>query len=126
MAIYWLGRLADIGITEELADLICNENELQREIYRNTDLLTTRYEISDFEGVYLQLVSQAVMALVRIGDAHSNQRELIAKAFEKAFCDGRYYERITKRPKESSEGSMVLTIGDVAFSATRKWFGKTE
>ena len=123
MAIYWLGRLADIGITEELADLICNENEQRREIYRNTDLLTTRYEISDFEGVYFQLVSQAVMALVRIGDAHSNQRELIAKAFEKAFGDGRYYERITKRPKESSEGSMVLTIGDVAFSATKKWFG---
>lgn len=121
MAIYWLGRLCDRGITQELIHLICDENEIRKSVYHRNDLQTTRYEISDFEGVYFQFMSQAVMALVRIGDVHIDLRSQIEKAFLDAFSDDAYYHRITKRPIQSSEGNMAQTMQNIALSAIQKW-----
>ncbi len=120
MAIYWLGRLADKGIVPVLTELICNEKEPERDAY-GQQMLTTRYAVLDFNNLYFQVMSQAVMALVRIGDAHPDVRPQIAKAFADAFADDRYYRRITTRPTQSSEGNMVLTIKKIAFSAAEKW-----
>ncbi len=121
VAIYWLGRLGDRQITQELMDLICNPEENRKAVYHQTDVQTTRYEISDFEDVYFQFMSQAVMALVRIGTAHIDLRPQIRKAFSDAFSDDAYYKRITTRPKMSSEGNMVQTIKNIAFSAVERW-----
>ena len=121
MAIYWLGRLEDAEITPALMELICDEKENCRELYHQGQLLTTRYEVSDFNNIYFQFMSQAVMALVRIGDAHENLRAQIGKAFTEAFADEAYYSRITTRPQESSEGNMALTIKKIAFSAIENW-----
>jgi len=121
IAIYWLGRLSDREIAPELMALICDPRELDKAVYHNKALKTTRYDISDFEGVYFQFVTQAVMALIRIGDAHKELRASIAKAFADAFFDESYYARITKRPRESSEGAMVLGIKNLALSAAEKW-----
>lgn len=120
MAIYWLGRLADRAITEELIGLICDPSEQQHAVYHG-DALLTRYKITDFDGVYFQFISHAVMALIRIGDAHPDLREQIAKGFGTAFSTKDYYERITKRPQESSEGNAVLTVQRIALSAVEKW-----
>jgi len=120
MAIYWLGRLADREITNELISLICNEDEIKKDVYRQS-LLTTRYAVADFEAIYFQFVSQSVMALVRIGDAYPDLRQQIQKAFYDAFSDGCYYYRMTKRPKDSSEGNMVMAIKDIAFSSVENW-----
>jgi len=121
IAIYWLGRLADREITWELSKLICDPKEAEKAIYQEKALKTTRYEIADFQGTYFQFMTQAVMALLRIGDAHPDLREEIAAAFTEAFSTDAYYERITKRPKKSSEGGMVLNMKHIALSAAKKW-----
>lgn len=121
IAIYWLGRLRDRKITPELIRLIRDEGELQKDIYLRQDLHTTRYAIHDFQGVYFQFLSHAVMALVRIGDAHTDLRPEIADAFQAAFSSEAFYYRVTKRPMPSSEGNMVLSIRKIAFSAIRRW-----
>lgn len=120
MAIYWLGRLADATIAEELIRLISDPLEQRRAVYQE-DALLTRYKIKDFDGVYFQFISQAVMALVRIGDAHPNLRSQICEGFLSAFSSEDYYPRITQRPEESSEGNMVLTLKKVAFATLKKW-----
>ncbi len=120
MAIYWLGRLADRTIAEELIRLIRDPLEQQRAVYQK-DALLTRYKIKDFDGVYFQFLSHAVMALVRIGDAHPDLRGQICEGFLSAFSSEDYYRRITQRPEESSEGNMVLTLKKVAFAAVEKW-----
>ena len=121
MAIYWLGRLCDREIVKELICLICDKNEIDKPIYHQKDLHTTRYEISNFEDVYFQFISQSVMALIRIGDAHTDLRNQIEKGFMNAFSDNTYYHRITKRSPQSSEGNMVQAIKNIAFSAIQKW-----
>lgn len=121
MAIYWLGRLADREITGELLRLICDPEETRKAIYHDPTLKTTRYDISAFEGVYFQFMTQAVMALIRIGDQHTDLRPEIAKAFSAVFSGDDYYDRITKRPKESSEGDQVLGMKNLALSTVQKW-----
>ena len=103
--------------------LICDEKEQERPVYQNA-LLTTRYKIADFDNIYFQFMSQAVMALVRIGDMHADLQAQIAEAFRTAFEDGSYYHRITKRPAMSSEGNMALTMKNIAFSAMENWQNK--
>ncbi len=120
MAIYWLGRLADRTIAEELIRLIRDPLEQRRAVYQK-DALLTRYKIKDFDGVYFQFLSQAVMALVRIGDAHPDLRPQIREGFLSAFSTEDYYRRVTQRPVESSEGNMVLTLKKAAFAAIEKW-----
>ncbi len=121
MAIYWLGRLGDREITEELIRLICDPNEAERPVYNQTDVQTTRYKILAYNDVYFQFMSQSVMALIRIGDAHRDLRERIAQAFAEAFSTDDYYHRITARPKDSSEGNMVQSMKTVAFLAAQRW-----
>ncbi len=124
MAIYWLGRLADRQIVPELTALICDPDEQQKPLYHQNDVQTIRYKVADFENVYFQFVSQAVMALVRIGDKHPDLRPQIEKAFLSAFSTDDYYWRITKRPPQGSEGNMARTVKTVAFSAIQKWNGE--
>ena len=121
MAIYWLGRLADREITGELLRLICDPEETRKAIYHDPSLKTTRYDISAFEGVYFQFMTQAVMALIRIGDTHTDLQPEIAKAFSAVFSGDDYYNRITKRPKESSEGDQVLGMKKLALSTIARW-----
>ena len=124
MAIYWLGRLADREILPELIRLICDPEELGHGVYHDPSLKTTRYDISDFAGVYFQFMTQAVMALIRIGDAHKDLQTVIANAFADAFSDDAYYDRITKRPPQSSEGDMVLGIQRLARTRICRWRGE--
>ena len=121
MAIYWLGRLADRLSLPELISILCDPREQNRPIYHDPSIKTTRYEISDFQGVYFQFATQAVMALIRIGDAHTDLRPVICDAFTQAFSDDTYYESITKRPKSSSEGDQVLGIKNLALATVQKW-----
>lgn len=121
MAIYWLGRLGDRDSVSMLIDLICDEKEIEKEVYRSTLQATTRYEVLDFNNVYFQFMSQAVMALIRIGDMHADLRSRIMNAFVGAFADDAYYTRITQRPKESSEGNMVQCMKKIAMATAQKW-----
>jgi len=66
-------------------------------------------------------MSNAVAALVRIGEKHKAQRSKITKAFETEFADNSFFEKITTRPQKSSEGNMVLSIKNIAFSAISRW-----
>ena len=124
MAVYWLGRLCDREITEELIRLICDPNEVEKPVYNQTDIQTTRYKILAYNDIYFQFMSQAVMALIRIGNAHADLRPQIEQAFTCAFSSDDYYQRITTKPKLSSEGNMVQTIKVVALSAAKRWHDK--
>lgn len=121
VAIYWLGRLGDREIVPTLIDLISNPDESCKEIYKRENAMTARYKMRGFEYAYFQFVSQAVMALIRIGDVHSDLRPQIKNAFTSVFSNDDYYHRITTRPKETSEGNMTQIIKVIAFSAIRKW-----
>ena len=120
MAMYWLGRLGDTEILDTLIEIITDENELLLPVY-NREQNTTRYQISAFNGVYFQFASNAVAAMVRIGNQNPDVRNKIAKSFAKAFADGSYYEKITTRPKKSSEGNVAITLKNIAFSAVESW-----
>ena len=121
MAIYFLGRLGDREIIDELINLITDENELNRTVYHQKDTLTTRYKIKEYEDIYFQFISQATMALIRIGNKHKDLQEKIKNAFIKAFSSDDYYYRITTKPKLSSEGNMAETVKAVAFNAIKNW-----
>ena len=120
MAIYWLGRLADETCTDTLIQLLCDEEESRKPVYQ-TRLQTTRYQLQDFNDVYFQFLSQTVMALIRIGDAHPHLRGKIDEAFKTAFAGTEYYTRVTTRPEKSSEGNMVLALKNAAFLSVRRW-----
>lgn len=124
MAVYWLGRLRDREITEELIRLICDPDEVKKPVYNQTDIQTTRYKISAYNDIYFQFMSQAVMALIRIGNAHTDLRPQIEQAFISAFSSDDYYQRITAKPKLSSEGNMAQSIKVVAFTAAKCWHDK--
>lgn len=121
MAIYFLGRLGDRKIIDELINLITDENEQNRTVYHQKDTLTTRYKIKEYEDIYFQFISQATMALIRIGNKHKDLQEKIKNAFIKAFSSDDYYYRITTKPKLSSEGNMAETVKAVAFNAIKNW-----
>ena len=121
MAIYWLGRLADRAITNELIRLICDPDEIKNPVYHQADIQTTRYKIAEYKDIYFQFISHAVMALIRIGDQHADLRPCIEQAFADAFATDDYYYRITTKPKMSSEGNMAQTIKLVAEQAIARW-----
>ncbi len=121
MAIYWLGRLADRDITEELCQLVSSPDEINRPIYHQSGLRTTRYKISEYNDTYFQFMSESVMALIRIGDRHIDLREKIRESFILAFSSHDYYHRITRRPPLSSEGNMVKALKEISFSAIKRW-----
>lgn len=120
MAMYWLGRLGDTEILDELIKIIADEKEILLPVY-NSEQKTTRYAISAFNGAYFQFASNAVAALVRIGNQNPDMRAKIAKAFEDSFSDDTYYAKITTRPEKSSEGNVAITLKNIAFSAIEKW-----
>lgn len=121
MAIYYLGRFADEASCGMLIDLITNENESENKAYSGRFSNGARYRISEFRYEYFQFVTEAVCALIRIGDAHESRREQIARGFYSAFSDKSYAARITTRPDMSSEGGMVRNIQNVAFGALQRW-----
>ena len=121
MAIYFLGRLADEKIVSELIKILTDENELSRPIYSSKFSSSKGRKVADFHNTYFQVASNAVIALIRIADAHPMLRDKAAEAFNLAFEDEKYYEKITLRPEKSCEGSMVLNIKKVAYEAVNRW-----
>ena len=121
MAIYYLGRLADRKAVDTLIEIIADENEVKRPQFTGDVEVGTWYRVSGFNNRYFQFVSESVMALIRIADRHSECQKKVAAAFKKAFSDGKYYDRITSRPRMSSEGSMILNIKNIAFDAAKRW-----
>lgn len=121
MATYFAGRLKDRESAPILMDIITNKDEYKNRAYSVVDRMTTRYVISDFNNALFQQLSEACVALVRIGDAHADLRADIAKAFHTAFDDDAYIEKITTRPTMSSEYGMAVNIKSVAMAAAEKW-----
>ncbi len=120
MAIYWLGRMADEESVDMLLERINSKTEIFEPIFQQTTH-TTRYLVYDFNDLYFQFMSNAVMALIRIGDSNENIRSKISEGFVHAFSGEDYYSRITDRHPKTSEGSMVVSIKEIALSTVQKW-----
>lgn len=120
MAIYFLGRLKDRGAVGKLISILTNPDEAKHAAYQGSNQ-GTRYAVGDFNNALFQFMSNALAALIRIGDAHPAVRDEICRAFHLAFDDGTYYNRLTKRPEKSSEGGMVLNLKNVAQKAIARW-----
>ena len=120
MAIYLLGKLGDQESVDALLEVLTDPNELDKPAY-HTKELGTRYVVLDFNNAYFQFASNAVMALIRIGDRHPGCRERISAGFRQAFADGSYYTKITTKPSMSSEGGMAENLKAVAFAASQRW-----
>ncbi len=120
MAIYFLGRLKDKCSIKLLISVLTNPDEAKHPSYTGAGQ-GTRYAVGDFNNAYFQFMSNALAALIRIGDAHPETRDEIRQAFSLAFDDDAYYDRLTKRPKKSSEGGMVLNLKNVAQKAVMRW-----
>lgn len=121
MSIYWLGILADAEIADVLMERLLDPREHLHDAYTKAEIDKTARVIHGFNEVYFQFTTQAIMALIRIADAHPALRPRTAQAFRSAFSGESYYSRFTQRPKMSSEGSMVLNLGRVALSAADRW-----
>ena len=121
MAIYWLGILEDAEIADVLMARICDPDEHRQTAYTQAAVDKAARVIHDFNEVYFQYVTQSVMALIRIGNAHPSLRPAISDAFGRAFGDDAYYFRFTTRPKMSSEGTMVLNIRKITERITDQW-----
>lgn len=121
MAIYFLGRLGDAQIVDTLIEIFSDKDEIKRAAYNREFAMGTRYAVGGFNNEYFQFVSNAVVALIRIADTHPELQEKAAVAFKAAFDDDTYYERITTRPKMSSEGGMAINIKNVAYAAIARW-----
>ena len=121
MAIYFLGRLADVEIADTLIEIFSDEDEIKRPAYKLAFAMGTRYKIKDFQNEYFQFISNAVIALIRIADAHPQLQKKTAMAFRAAFEDETYCKRITQRPPMSSEGGMARHLKKVAYAAIVRW-----
>lgn len=120
MAIYLLGKLGDTESVDALLDVLTDPNELDQAVYHMQEQ-STRYAVLDFNSAYFQFASNAVMALIRIGDKHPDCRAQISTGFQQAFGDGSYYTKITTKPVMSSEGGMAENLKAVAFAASKRW-----
>ena len=121
IAVYWLGRLASAQAVDVLCDFLTNPNENERPELYEKDSSGTWYVIKGFNNRYFQFMINTVMALIRIGEAHEQLRPKISSSFKIAFHDGTFYNRITNRPKQSSEGNMLLNMQRVAERYSAKW-----
>ncbi len=121
MAVYWLGRLKSANAVDTLCDFLTDPKENQRPELYEKDSSGTWYVIKDFNNRYFQFMINTVMALIRIGEAHKECRAKICSTFKTAFQDDSFYFRITSRPKQSSEGNMILNMKNVAESYIKQW-----
>ncbi len=121
IAVYWLGRLKSAHAVNTLCDFLTNPKENERPELFEKDSSGTWYVIKGFNNRYFQFMIHTVMALIRIGEAHEECREKIAAAFKSAFQDGTFYYRITNRPKQSSEGQMLINMKNVAEKYCKRW-----
>ena len=121
MAIYFLGRLGDTEIVDGLTQILLDEDEINRPTYHQNLVIGTRYRVEDFQDSYFQFASNAVMALIRIGDAHPEVQDQIKSIFLQAFAGDGYYHKITSRPRHSSEGNMVLNMKKIAYQTIDRW-----
>ena len=82
--------------------------------------LTEEYQSYSYDTatIYVEkLLDEALLSK----DINKIAKAQIKQAFISAFASDDYYQRITKKPKQSSEGNMALTIKNVAFSAIQQW-----
>lgn len=121
IAVYWLGRLKSEKAVDTLCEFITNPKENERPELYEQDSSGTWYVIKNFNNRYFQFMINTVMALIRIGEAHEECRVKISSAFKEAFHDGSYYYRITNRPKQSSEGNMILNMQNIAEKYSKRW-----
>ena len=121
IAVYWLGRLKSAKAVDILCEIITDPKENERPELYEQDSSGTWYVIKNFNNRYFQFMINTVMALIRIGEAHEELRARISEAFKAAFQDGSFYYRITNRPKQSSEGNMVLNMQKVAKKYRKQW-----
>ena len=110
MAVYWLGRLKSAKAVNTLCDFLTDPKENERPELYEKDSSGTWYVIKNFNNRYFQFMINTVMALIRIGEAHEECRAKISSAFKIAFLDDSFYQRITNRPMQSSEGNMILNM----------------
>ncbi|MBO5912865.1 MAG: FAD-dependent oxidoreductase [Clostridia bacterium] len=121
MAIYWLGRLGAREAVEVLSDIITNKAECERPQFKTDQSVGTWYIVSGFNNRLFQFVLNSTVALIRIGNLHPDLRQKIADAFSKAFDDESYYNALTDRPRETSEGVMILNLKSVTQRAVSAW-----
>lgn len=118
MAIYHLGRLADRESVELLLPILCDPREAEREIYAVSERYPAYLGIA---WIYFAFFSQALGALLRIGNAHEDLRPRISQALTQAFADEGYAKRLSPRPPLSFEGGSVRNMAAIAARAKACW-----
>jgi hypothetical protein len=102
IAISLCGQMGDAGIVGELIAIL-QPQEYEKPMYHQ--YLEPNYPLSivkEQNSVYYQHFSNAVAALVKIGLAHPERKDEIAKALHQALDDGSYIRRMTKEPEDTA------------------------
>ncbi len=120
IATYYLGKLKDKDSLDLLISIL-DKDEYKHSSYQEIDLMTKKANITDFNNILFQELSEATVALIKIGDKYKNLRKKISIAFKKAFENNDFIKNITTRPELSSEYGMCENIKNVAFSYIKKW-----
>jgi len=127
IAIYLLGRMRDAESICELAQIICDPDEIKRPLYqipqkihKDNGLVVSR-NTEEFNNVYFQFFTHALMALVKIGEHHLHLRQEIKDILKKAIGNGEYKSRITGAGPMTYEYSVVENTEVIVRNVLRSW-----
>lgn len=109
-AIYYAGKFADDEITDELIDIICNPQEINRPLYHSEKLFSSDYDIKKFNWVYYQLFANSIAALLEINNKYPESTKKIVTALKDSVNGNAYIKRITSLPPSSCEYSTAENI----------------
>jgi hypothetical protein len=113
-AIYLLGKLQDAEMVPELITIMENRDAFANG-YVNDEFIVDENEL------YFQYFSFALMALLRIGDRHSNVRETIAATVSRIFNRNDFQLAITLKSNKLFNHNMKEKMHTIAAERLQSW-----
>ena len=112
IAMYIAGKLCDTKITDELIDIITNDNEFSKPMYSDTSLLSKHHDIKDFNYTIFQSFSHSAVALKKISESCDKAlKKKITLALKTAFHKD-YIKKITAKNENAAEYIMTKDLED--------------
>jgi len=111
IALYLLGKLGDVGSISILREILCDENEYERELYH--EIKENSYEFNpneNFNEVYFQIISHSAISLIKIIEKNPEVKEEGLAILNEAFKDDRHIKRTTTLPEGTYEYESMNNI----------------
>jgi len=111
IAIYLIGKLGDVESIPLLKEILCDENEYDRDLYHEIKDYSYKFNLNkNFNEVYFQIISHAAIALIKIIEKNPDVKENGLEILQEAFKDDRHIKRSTSLPKGTFEYESINNI----------------